>query len=220
MALDYVETSKKIIEGVGGAGNIASATHCMTRLRLVLVDESKANDAKVGKIKGVKSVIRQGGQYQVVIGNEVSNLFKEFKTMGNFGGEGKAPAQKPVGNPLQRLLGFVSGCMTPLLPGMLGCGMLKVVLTLLTTFAGMDAESSTYILIYAFADCFFTFLPVYLGYTIAKKMDGNPVLWMTIGAALCYPNLITLMGGGLTPLGTFLGMDCTYLFGIPVICAT
>ena len=220
MALDYVETSKKIIEGVGGADNIASATHCMTRLRLVLVDESKANDAKVGKIKGVKSVIRQGGQYQVVIGNEVSNLFKEFKTMGNFGGEGKAPAQKPVGNPLQRLLGFVSGCMTPLLPGMLGCGMLKVVLTLLTTFAGMDAESSTYILIYAFADCFFTFLPVYLGYTIAKKMDGNPVLWMTIGAALCYPNLITLMGGGLTPLGTFLGMDCTYLFGIPVICAT
>ena len=60
----------------------------MTRLRLVLVDERKADDAKVGKIKGVKSVIKQGGQYQVVIGNEVSNLFKELKTMGNFGGEG------------------------------------------------------------------------------------------------------------------------------------
>ena len=221
MALDYVETSKKIIEGVGGAGNIASATHCMTRLRLVLVDESKADDKKVGKIKGVKSVIRQGGQYQVVIGNEVSNLFKEFKTMGNFGGEGAKPvAKKPAGNPVQRLFGFVSGCMTPLLPAMLGCGMLKVVLTLLTTFAGMDSAGSTYTLLYAFADCFFTFLPVYLGYTIAKKMDSSPVLFMTVGAALCYPNLITLMGGGLTELGTFLGMPCTYLFGIPVICAT
>lgn len=221
MALDYVETSKKIIEGVGGAGNIASATHCMTRLRLVLVDEGKADDKKVGKIKGVKSVIRQGGQYQVVIGNEVSNLFKEFKTMGNFGGEGAKPvAKKPAGNPVQRLFGFVSGCMTPLLPAMLGCGMLKVVLTLLTTFAGMDAEGSTYTLLYAFADCFFTFLPIYLGYTIAQKMDCSPVLFMTVGAALCYPNLITLMGGGSAELGTFLGMPCTYLFGIPVICAT
>ena len=76
--MDYVETSKKIVEAVGGVGNIASATHCMTRLRLVLNDEGKANDAAVEGIKGVKSVIKQGGQYQVVIGNEVSNLFKEF----------------------------------------------------------------------------------------------------------------------------------------------
>lgn len=217
MALDYVETSKQIIEGVGGAGNIASATHCMTRLRLVLVDESKANDKKVEKIKGVKSVIKQGGQYQVVIGNEVSNLFKEFSKMGKFTEDAAAP-KKVEGNPVQRLFGFVSGCMTPMLPAMLGCGMMKVVLTLLTTFAGMDSASSTYTLIYAFADCFFTFLPVYLGYTIAKKMGGSPILFMTVGAALCYPSLSALMSG--EALGVFLGMPCTYLFGLPVICAT
>lgn len=221
MALDYVETSKKIINGVGGADNIASATHCMTRLRLVLKDESKADDKAVEKIKGVKSVIKQGGQYQVVIGNEVSNLFKEFKKYGNWGDDAAAAkVDGPKGNPVQRLFGFVSGCMTPLLPAMLGCGMLKVVLTLLTTFAGMSTESSTYTLLYAFADCFFTFLPIFLGFTIAKKMGGSPMLFMCVGAALCYPDLVTLMGGGSLELGTFLGMSCTYLFGIPVICAT
>ncbi len=221
MALNYVETSKKIIDGVGGADNIASATHCMTRLRLILKDEGKADDKAVEKIKGVKSVIKQGGQYQVVIGNEVSDLFKELKKYGNWGDDAAAvQVDGPKGNPVQRLFGFVSGCMTPLLPAMLGCGMLKVVLTLLTTFAGMDSSSSTYILIYAFADCFFTFLPIFLGFTIAKKMGGSPMLFMCVGAALCYPDLVTLMSGGTMELGTFLGMSCTYLFGIPVITAT
>lgn len=222
MALDYVETSKKIIEGVGGAGNIASATHCMTRLRLVLVDESKANDAKVGKIKGVKSVIKQGGQYQVVIGNEVSNLFKEFKTMGNFGGEGKAPAQKPTGNPIQRLFGFISGCMTPLLPGMLGTGMIKVLLTVLTTANVMSTTSPTYILLYSLGDCFIFFLPIYLAYTASKKMDGSPILWMTIACAMVYPDVLSLLAGTYEgiEMGTFLGFQATSLFGIPVIAAS
>ncbi len=220
MVLDYVETSKKIIEAVGGAGNISSAGNCMTRLRLVLKDDKKANDEKVQSIKGVKGVMRQGGQYQIIIGNEVSNLFKEFKKHGNWGEDGGGAPQKAEGNPVQRLFGFVSGCMTPMLPAMLGTGMLKVVLTLLTTFCGMSTESSTYILLFSFADCFFMFLPVFLGMTIAKKMGGSPMLFMVVGAALCYPNLISLMGGSLGELGTFLGMPCTYLFGIPVICAT
>ena len=218
--MDYVETSKKIIEAVGGAGNISSAGNCMTRLRLILKDDKKANDEQVQRIKGVKGVMRQGGQYQIVIGNEVSNLFKEFKKLGNWGEDGGGAPAKTEGNPVQRLFGFVSGCMTPMLPAMLGAGMLKVVLTLLTTFAGMSTESSTYILLFAFADAFFTFLPIFMGVTIAKKMGGSPMLFMTVGAALCYPNLISLMGGSLGELGTFLGMPCTYLFGPPVICAT
>ena len=97
MALDYVETSKKIVEAVGGAGNISSATNCMTRLRLVLKDEGKAKDDAVQAVKGVKGVMRQGGQYQIIIRNEVSNLFKEFRKLGNWD-EGSAPA-KVEGNP-------------------------------------------------------------------------------------------------------------------------
>lgn len=218
MAMDYVSVSKQIIDGVGRVSNISSATHCMTRLRLVLKDDKKADDKKVEQIKGVKTVIKQGGQYQIVIGNEVSNLFKEFSKMGKFT-EDAAP-KKEEGKAVQRLMGFVSGCMTPLLPAMLGTGMLKVILTLLTTFFGMSAESSTYILLYSFADCFFMFLPIFMGFTIAKKMGGSPMLFMVVGAALCYPELVSLMGGSSLELGTFLGMPCTYLFGIPVICAT
>lgn len=218
MALDYVETSKKIIEAVGGISNISSATHCMTRLRLTLKDESKASDAAVNKIKGVKSVIKQGGQYQIVIGNEVSNLFKEFKKLGNFDENASAP--KAEGSIIQRLFGFVAGCMTPLLPAMLGTGMIKVIMTLLTTFAGMDTTSSTYIILNAMGDCFFLFLPIFLSYTIAKKIGGTPVLFMVVGAAMVYPELVTLLAGGSLELGTFMGFPCTYFFGLPVISST
>ncbi len=225
MALDYKVTSQAIIDGVGGVENIASATHCMTRLRLVLKDEGKANDDVVKGIKGVKSVIKQGGQYQVVIGNEVSNLFKEFKTMGNFGGEGDAPPPKAEKKNIQWLFGYIAGCLTPLLPAMLGTGMIKVLLTLITAIPalGVTAESPTYQLFYSLSDAFFYFLPILLGWSIAKKTGGSAPLYMTIGAALCYPTLVTAMGGTLEGVtyGTFLGMDCMYMFGvIPVLLTT
>ena len=224
MALNYPEVSKQIVEGVGGAANIASATHCMTRLRLVLNDESKADDEAVKKIKGVKSVIKQGGQYQIVIGNEVSNLFGEFKKLGKFSEDGGgAPAKKNEGNPLQRLFGFVAGCLTPLLPAMLGTGMVKVLLTLLTTLHLMDSTGPTYTILYGMADSFFFFLPVMLGWGIAKKTGHSVPLYMVIGAALVYPDLLTLLGGAVEGVtyGTFLGQNCTYLFGfLPIICAS
>ncbi|MBE5997448.1 MAG: PTS beta-glucoside transporter subunit EIIBCA [Lachnospiraceae bacterium] len=224
MALDYVSTSKQIIEAVGGVNNIATASHCMTRLRLVLNDESKADDAKVNKIKGVKSVIKQGGQYQVVIGNEVSNLFKEFAKMGNFGeNSGAAAPVKPKGNLIQRLFGFIAGCMTPLLPAMLGTGMVKVLLTLLTTFGVMSSTGPTYTILYGMADSFFYFLPIFLAAQIAKKTNHTVPLFMVVGAMLVYPDIINLLGGAIegAPMGTFLGMSCTYLFGvIPVISAS
>lgn len=220
MAMDYADVSKRIISAVGGADNISSATHCMTRLRLILKDQSKANDSKVEGIKGVKSVIKQGGQYQVVIGNEVSNLFKEFSKLGKFTEDG-GEAPKAEGPAIQRLFGFVAGCLTPMLPAMLGTGMLKVVLTLLTTLNIVSATDATYQIFYSIADGFFYFLPVFLGWSIAKKVNGNAPLYMAVGALLCYPDLVAMMGGTLesaTEYGTFLGMGCTYLFGvIPVI---
>ena len=223
MALDYVSTSKKIVDAVGGAGNIASATNCMTRLRLVLNDESKANDDAVKAIKGVKSVIKQGGQYQVVIGNEVSNLMKEFNKLGNFSEDAGAKPAKAEGPIIQRVFGFVAGCLTPLLPAMLGTGMAKVVLTLLTTLNVMSSTGPTYVILYSMADSFFYFLPVMLGWSIAKKTGHSVPLYMVIGAALVYPDFISLLAGGVEgiPYGTFLGQNCTYLFGfLPVISAS
>jgi len=156
----------------------------MTLLRLVLNDEGKANDDAVKAIKGVKSVIKQGGQYQVVIGNEVSNLFKEFKKLGNFSDEGGAAPQKAEGNIVQRLFGFIAGCLTPLLPAMLGTGMVKVLLTLLTTLNLMSDAGPTYTILYGMADSFFFFLPVMLGWSIAKKAGHSVPLYMVVGAAL------------------------------------
>lgn len=225
MALDYKATSQAIIDGVGGVDNIASATHCMTRLRLVLKDESKANDDGVKAIKGVKSVIKQGGQYQVVIGNEVSNLFKEFKTMGNFGGDGAEPVKKDEKKNIQWLFGYIAGCLTPLLPAMLGTGMIKVLLTLITAIPalGVTAESPTYQMFYSLSDAFFYFLPILLGWSIAKKTGGSAPLYMTIGAALCYPTLVTMMGGEMAGVtyGTLWGMPCAFMFGVvPVLLTT
>ena len=219
MAMDYKKATDEIIRGVGGAENISSATHCMTRLRLILKDEGKADDTAVKAIKGVKSVVRQGGQYQVIIGNEVSNLFKEFMTRGNFGGGGAEEKPKEDEGWFKRVTGFVAGSFIPLLPAMLGCGMIKVVLTLLTTFGLVSVESSTYILLNGMGDAFFWFFPILLGYTTAKKLGSSPVLSMAIAASWMYPAITTLLtGGGAT--GTFLGMSCTYLFGLPVISTT
>ena len=219
MAMDYKKVTDDIIRNVGGTENIVSATHCMTRLRLILKDEAKADDETIKNIKGVKSVVRQGGQYQIIIGNEVSNLFKEFTTRGNFGGADTTEKPKNDEGWFKRVTGFVAGSFIPLLPAMLGCGMIKVVLTLLTTFGLVSTDSSTYILLNGMGDAFFWFFPILLGYTTAKKLGSSPVLSMAIAASWMYPAITTLLTGG-GAAGTFLGMSCTYLFGLPVISTT
>lgn len=223
MAMDYESVSKQILEKVGGSKNITSAEHCMTRLRLILADESKADDEAVKAIKGVKSVIKQGGQYQVVIGNEVGSLFPVFKKAAGITGDAAAAPAKAEGPLLQRIFGFVAGIMTPLLPGMLGTGMVKVLLTLLTAVGVMDSTQTTYQILYGMADSFFYFLPILLGWSIAKKTNHSVPLFMIMGAALVYPSFVTMMAAGTEGItyGTFLGMNCVYLFKfIPVICTT
>lgn len=122
----------------------------------------------------------------------------------------------------QKVFGFVFACMGPILPGMLGTGMVKVLLILATSFGLMDPAGSTYTILYSMADSFFHFLPVFLAWSAAVQLECSVPLFMTIGAAFCYPDLISLMGGAMETarMGTFLGMQCTYLFGIPVICTS
>ena len=122
----------------------------------------------------------------------------------------------------QKIFGFVFACMGPILPGMIGTGMVKVLLILCTSFGIMDPAGSTYLILYGMADSFFHFLPVFLAWSAAVQLDGSIPLFVTIGAALCYPDLIALMGGQMenVQMGTIFGMPCTYLLGIPVICTT
>ncbi len=220
MKTDYTPMAKAILAGVGGTDNIASATHCMTRLRLTLKDRNNIDEAALKSIAGVRSVIRQGAQLQIVVGAGVGELFAAFTALTG-PKEGNTTQPKAEGPIIHRLAAFVADCMTPLLPAMLGCGMLKVLLTLLMVTGLMDESGSTYLLVYAFADCFYTFLPVFLGYTVARKLGGSPILFMTVGAALCYPDLCTLMGvEAALEYGTFFGLPCVRLFGLPVLCTT
>lgn len=205
--MDYAKTAKEILEKIGGEKNVQTATHCMTRLRLVLKDESIPKDDEVGNISGVLSVIRQGGQYQIVIGNNVGKVYTELTKLGNFSDStgGNENAEKKEENIFSRLCGFISGCMTPLLPGMLGCGMIKVVLTLLTTFQLVDTAGSTYTILNAAGDAFFYFLPIMLACTAAKKMGSNPYLAMIMGAIFLHPDITALLTEGPTSY-----------FGLPV----
>lgn len=217
MAKDYQAMAKDIVEKVGGLSNITSATHCMTRLRLTLKDESAANDTAVEAIAGVKSVIKQGGQYQVVIGQDVNSVYAEVAKLGDLGGDA-APAEKQ--GIVNTVLGYIAGCMTPLFSGMLGAGMIKVILVLLTSFAGLSEESSTYIILNAVGDGFFVFLPILLGYSIAQRLKGSAVLYMTVGAFLVYPDLVAYFGNAEALESSLFGMPAATLFGIPVIATT
>lgn len=210
MAFNYAKTAETVLEKVGGEKNVVGLTHCMTRLRFVLKDGNTPKDAEIEKIPGVIRVIRQGGQYQVVIGNEVSNVYNELLKLGKFEestGNGQGDGTKE--NLFSRLSGFIAGCMTPLLPAMLGCGMIKVVLTLLTTFNLVDSAGSTYIALEAAGDAFFYFMPILLAMTTAKRLGSNIYLAMVMAAFLLHPKLGALLAEGST----------TY-FGLPVTSAS
>lgn len=210
MAADYGKTAALILEKVGGKENVGSVTHCITRLRFMLKNDKLPNDSEIEKIPGVLRVIRQGGQYQVVIGNEVTHVFKELSNLGSFSDSSKEVLTSgEKGSLFSRLCEFVAGCMTPLLPAMLGCGMIKVFLTLLTTFSLIDTLGSTYVILNAVGDAFFYFMPIMLAFTTAKKIGSNPFLAMVMAAVLLHPDISGLFANG----------NAVY-FGLPVTAAT
>ena len=149
MAKDYAAITKKIVENIGGVENIASVTHCMTRLRFVVKDEGKINDAAVKATDGVMGVVNQGGQYQIIIGNHVEEAYNEVLKMGDFGeasqvarGEKKEPLTlKKVGN---NILDAVVGTMSPLIPAIIGGSMVKLLVMLLGMAGVLSADGETY----------------------------------------------------------------------------
>ncbi len=208
MAFDYAKTAQTLLEKVGGENNVSGLSHCMTRLRFVLKDSTIPKDSEIEKVPGVIRVVRQGGQFQVVIGNEVSNVYKELTKLGHFEESTGNKDEGPRENLFSRMCSFVAGCMTPLLPAMLGCGMIKVVLTLLTTFGLVDTSGSTYVILSAVGDAFFYFLPILLAMTTAKRLGSNIYLAMVVAALLIHPDVTGLLSQGNT----------TY-FGLPVTAA-
>ncbi len=220
----YHELAKKIVKNVGGKENVLGLVHCITRLRFTLKDEKKAKDDVLKAMEGVVTVMKSGGQYQVVIGNHVPEVFEDVMELLDLKEETKADTKQQSGKLLDRAIDVVSGIFQPILGIMAACGMLKGLNTLLVAIGLYSAECGGYMIINAAGDALFTFLPLFLGYTAAKKFGLKPMLGLAIGAAMCYPGIQAWsLSAGAEPLYTLLDGTAfaspVYMnfFGIPVI---
>lgn len=232
MASKYDGLARIIIQNVGGKENIISLTHCVTRLRFKLQDESKANKEVLESTDGVIKVMQAGGQYQVVIGNQVNDVYDAVLEVGHLNAAG---AVDEDGNavddggsesggkksPVSMLIDVISGTLQPTLGVLAATGIIKGLLALFDFIGLIPSTSGTYQVWYAVADGFFYFLPIILGYTAAKKFKMNEFIGMAIGIALCYPNMVNSTAGevlGTVFSGTAFEMSYYQTFlGIPVI---
>ncbi|WP_423217771.1 glucose PTS transporter subunit IIA [Streptococcus equinus] len=197
---NFRTTAEDVLKAVGGSDNIVSATHCMTRLRLNLVDEQKANDEAVKAIKGVIGINHQSGQYQVIIGQTVDKVYAEFAGLiGNKSQIQAADSDTPkkkltVKETFSRVLDYLSGSMTPLIPAMITAAMFKTIQVILgpDLFNLIGTKSDIYQLCGFLYSAFFYFLPIFLGFTAAKKLGASQVMGLYVGAMLLVPELVQL----------------------------
>ena len=218
----YENLAKEILENVGGKENINSLTHCITRLRFRLKDESKANDEALKNNPGVVTVMKSAGQYQVVIGNHVPLVYADVCELAGISNESQQEEveDEPQGV-FNKLIDIISGCFQPILGPLCAAGIIKGLNALLVFILGTSYNNSgTYMILNAIGDSVFNFLPIILGYTAAKKFNVNVIVGMLIGASLCYPTIQTdtLSAAG-KALGTLplIGDYYTTFLGIPFV---
>lgn len=219
----YETLAKEILNSVGGRDNVNSLTHCITRLRFKLKDESKAQDEVLKSMEGVVTVMKSAGQYQVVIGNQVQDVYEQIVPLLH-AEQSQAVQSAEKEKLLDRFVDIISGIFQPILGIMAACGMIKGVNMLFMTL-GLYAETSGgYRIINAIGDALFTFLPLFLGYTSAKKFGLKPMVGLVIGGIMCYPGIqSSTLSGSLEPLYTmfegtmFASPVYIDFFGIPVI---
>ena len=220
----YEKLAQDIVVNVGGKENVSGLVHCITRLRFTLKDESMAQDETLKNMDGVITVMKSSGQYQVVIGNHVPEVFEDvckILDLENNSGESEPPKKQKK---IDLLIDTVSGIFQPILGIMAACGMLKGFNTLFATLHLYSETSGGYLVINAAGDALFTFLPLFLGYTAAKKFGLKPMIGLALGAAMCYPGIQgSAIAEGVKPLYTLLNgtmfASPVYVdfFGIPII---
>lgn len=213
------EIAVRVLDAVGGKENVNSVVHCATRLRFKLKDEEKADTNRLNQDDDVIQVVQSGGQYQVVIGSHVSDVYRELTEVANFDGESEKSAEK--GNPLNQLIDIISSIFTPFLGAMAGAGVLKGFLTLAVTMNWLAADSGVYTVWYAIADGLFTYLPVMLAFTAAKKFKTNEFLAVSLAMALVHPSITELAGQTLSFVGipVIIGASAYTSSVIPIILA-
>ncbi len=192
----YEALAKEIVKQIGGKDNVSGLTHCITRLRFKLKDESRAKDDVLKNMDGVVTVMKSGGQYQVVIGNHVADVYADVCPL--IGLEGKAASSEEEEDKKSNLIDIVSNIFQPILGVMSACGMLKGLNALFVALGLYTDAAGIYTMLNGIGDALFMFLPMFLGYTSAKKFGLKPMLGLAIGAAMCYP---ALQGSSLSAVG-------------------
>lgn len=231
--MKYEKMCRDILKGVAGIDNIADVYHCATRLRFKLKDESLVNENAMKQIDGVLSLVKGGGQFQVVIGRQVGDVYNELLAIM----EDEKPQEASNSREIKdakafkeemkdkkissRFIDIISGVFTPILELLIATGVLKGILALLTVTGLVATDSGVYQMLSVVGDCFFYYIPVFLGYTSMKKFGGTPFYGMAIGVALVCPTVVSVMSG--EPLftifaGTIFESPVYITFmGIPVI---
>jgi PTS system beta-glucosides-specific IIC component len=196
MSKQYVTLAKDIVRLVGGKENVTNAFHCQTRVRFSLADEGKADQAAIEKLDGVISVLRSGGQFQVVIGPQVADVYEEIEPLLDLKASDAdaAPAEKK--GVFEVIVDFISGTFQPIIPALSGAGMVKAVMALLVVFNLIDKTSQTYYMLNLFSDGVFYFLPILLAFCEAQKLKCNPILAAGVAAMMLHPNWSALVTAG------------------------
>ncbi|MFQ0999074.1 beta-glucoside-specific PTS transporter subunit IIABC [Gilliamella sp. BG6] len=190
--------AESIIQHVGGKDNVISLVHCATRLRFVLKDDNKADAETLKKLAGVITVVQSGGQFQVVIGNNVADVYSDIMQLTNLNENNQPTLQSGKKSGIfSKLIDLVSGIFIPALAVLVAGGILKGLISLLQVINVIIPETPTYNFLFAIADAPFYYLPIILGFSAVKKFGGNPYVGMAIGGALVHPNIVGMMGGAL-----------------------
>ncbi|WP_427180228.1 beta-glucoside-specific PTS transporter subunit IIABC [Paenibacillus sp. TC-CSREp1] len=212
--MDKQQLSKDILKLVGGEENIDQVTHCMTRLRFNLNDNKKADKATLKNTPGVMGVMENGGQFQVIIGNDVPVVYNALvgnmsKSPNADASSGATSGEKKKRNPISALFDFISGIFTPILPAITGAGMIKGIVAILVALGWLSDKSSTYTILSAIGDGAFYFLPIILAISAARKLGSNMFIAAALAAGIMHPTITALLAQG----------DTTFI-GIKVIAAT
>lgn len=193
MSKEYQTLATQIIALVGGKENVANVYHCQTRLRFTLVDNLKADTEDLEKLDGVTKVIINAGQYQIVIGTHVADVFEEIEKLVEISQDTTTQEKKGI---FDTIIDFVAGTFQPIIPALSGAGMVKAVLALLVVFNVITTDSQTYYMLNVFADGVFYFLPILIAFTQAQKLKCNPILAVGVAAMLLHPNWSALVTAG------------------------
>ena len=210
--MEYKALAQDILSHVGGKENIVSLVHCATRLRFKLKESGKADAEALKANPGVIMVVESGGQFQVVIGNHVHDVWQAVRYEAGITDDSEPVAVKGEKTSLLgQVIDVVSGIFAPFIGVMAATGLLKGLLALAVVCGWLNPEQATYKIWFAASDALFFFFPLFLGYTAGKKFGGNPFISMVIGGALTHPLMIQAFEAAQAP-----GASAECFLGIPV----